>query len=387
MTPLTARDFDELAQVDHPHCVSILMPSHRTGREVKQDPIRLKNLLKEAKEHLCERGRSSKDAGQQLAPLRELVEDETFWGHQDSGLAAFASPSERHVFQIPYTLSEHSLVGNHFYLAPLVPLLTEDAHFLVLGISPKQVCLLNCTRYTERQIDLPGWPEDFDDLAAYIDEEASIQFHTGAPPVGRQGRRAAMFHGQVGGDTIADRKQRLLEYCRLIDQRVGDVAGEIEAPLILACDERLAPIYREASRLPNVHPKAVTGSPDDRSPAALRDAAWSIMQSRVHEERQAIVARYEQAAGHDKIARRLDSVLAAAQDGRIDALLFAKDAESWGQYDPDKRRLSVNDSRTSADEELVNLAAIYSYRQGADVRSFPQDDLPEPEAALAILRY
>jgi hypothetical protein len=163
--------------------------------------------------------------------------------------------------------------------------------------------------------------------------------------------------------------------------------GEIETPLILACDERLAPIYREASRLSNVHPEAVTGSPDERSPAELRDAAWQIMQPRLLAERQSIIARYGQASGHELVARRLDAVLVAAQDGRVDTLLFAKDGEAWGRYDPDQRCLSVSDTRTSADEELINLAAIYSYRQGADLRSFAQEDLPDPEAALAILRY
>jgi hypothetical protein len=32
-------------------CISIFMPTHRLGREVQQDPIRLKNLLGEAEEH------------------------------------------------------------------------------------------------------------------------------------------------------------------------------------------------------------------------------------------------------------------------------------------------------------------------------------------------
>jgi hypothetical protein len=136
-----------------------------------------------------------------------------------------------------------------------------------------------------------------------------------------------------------------------------------------------------------VHPEAVTGSPDEQSTAELRDAGWQVMQPRLQEERQSDIARYGQASSNEMVARRLDAVLAAAQDGRVDALLFAKDAESWGRYSPDQRHLSVADTPKAADDELVNLAAIYSYRQGAELRSFSQEDLPEPEAVLAILRY
>jgi hypothetical protein len=47
--------------------ISIYMPAHRTG-DVKQDPIRLKNLLREGEKQLADNGLRPKDARQLLEP-------------------------------------------------------------------------------------------------------------------------------------------------------------------------------------------------------------------------------------------------------------------------------------------------------------------------------
>ena len=252
MKTFTRQDFDKLARFSDQLCVSILMPTHQAGRETTQDPIRFKNLLSKAEQGLIDHGHESSEVRKQLKPLRRLMDDNSFWAHQQEGLAVFAMPTETHVFGVPFSLPERMIIGPHCYLLPLISVLSEDSHFFVLAISPKRVRLIEGTRYSERELELPGWPDSFDELAAYIDEEPSLQFHTGAPTMGNRGVRAAMFHGQGVGDTTSDRKQRLLEYCRLVDQRVRDAVGDDRLPLVLACDKRLAPIYREASSYPHI---------------------------------------------------------------------------------------------------------------------------------------
>ena len=85
---------DELsALVERPQeiGVSIYMPTHRTG-DIEQDPIRLKNLLREAEDQLVDYGISMPDAGGLLEPAEQLLPDSHFWQHQGDGLAIFISP-------------------------------------------------------------------------------------------------------------------------------------------------------------------------------------------------------------------------------------------------------------------------------------------------------
>jgi len=51
----------------HPdRCVSLYMPTHRAGRETEQDPIRYKNLLREAEERLMANGLRSPEVQEML---------------------------------------------------------------------------------------------------------------------------------------------------------------------------------------------------------------------------------------------------------------------------------------------------------------------------------
>src|SRR5438105_15663998 len=46
-------DLDELVAMDARPAVSLYLPTHVAGREIRQDPIRLKNLLSSAAERLA----------------------------------------------------------------------------------------------------------------------------------------------------------------------------------------------------------------------------------------------------------------------------------------------------------------------------------------------
>ena len=70
-------------------CVSMYLPTHRLGPETQQDPIRLKNLLKQAEERLRNNGLRRADADNILGPARRLLNDRVFWQHQGDGLAVF----------------------------------------------------------------------------------------------------------------------------------------------------------------------------------------------------------------------------------------------------------------------------------------------------------
>jgi hypothetical protein len=280
-----------------------------------------------------------------------------------------------------------AVVGRRCYLVPLIPIISEDMTFYVLALSPNRVRLIEGTRHTARELGLSGWPEDFNELARYFDDEPQLQFHTKAPPAGERGARAAVFHGHPGGDESSQRKQRLLEYCRLVDERLQKAVRFDRTPLVLACDQRLASIYREASDYPRIIEQPVAGNPDSRKPAELCSQVWEIMQPEVDAARDAAMSRYQQAVASGLAAQGLEAVLPAAHEGRVDSLLVADDAECWGRYDSGNRGLDVHDRPTPDDEELLNLATVIAYVQGADAYALPQEELPTKQLAVAVLRY
>ena len=70
--------------------VSLYMPTVRAGTEVRQNAIRFKNRLREAREDLEARGHDAGVVDSLLAPAQPRLEDEDFWSHQREGFALFS---------------------------------------------------------------------------------------------------------------------------------------------------------------------------------------------------------------------------------------------------------------------------------------------------------
>lgn len=388
MEMLTPQVFRRLVETTDAWCITLLMPTHPTGRDIKQDPIRFKNLLEQAETLLIDRGQRPADARGRLDPLRQLIHDTSFWADRREGLALFCLPKETFIYAVPIHLSEQIVIGHSPYLVPLIPLITEDTRFYILALSPKQVRLLEATRHTVREVELPGWPENFKQLAAFIEEEPQIQFHTKAAPYGGvRGGRAAVFHGQGGGADSSVHKQRLQEYCRLIDDRVQKTIGENTAPLILACDERLAAIYRNASDYTSIVEQPIAGNPNILQDDELCMKAWQIIKPHIEKSHDLAVANYYEATINGRAADKLETVLPAAADGRVATLLLAAEEKAWGSYNSELHEVNVHVKPMVDDEELLNSAMIAAYRQGASLYLLPKERMPDHKSAVAMLRY
>ena len=121
-------DLDELVAMDAWPAVSIYLPTHVAGREIRQDPIRLKNLLPSAAERLASTWRRP-EIEDFLGPAESLVEDEDFWRHQQQGLGVFLAPRFNRIHKVPIPVPEETFVGDYFHIKPLLPLFEDAGSF------------------------------------------------------------------------------------------------------------------------------------------------------------------------------------------------------------------------------------------------------------------
>ena len=166
----TREDLKALSQQQDESLVSIYLPTRPAGPETRENPIRFKNLLAAAESKLSERGFRASEARAMLEPAQQLVDDYDFWQHQSTGLALFISSSFSRSYRLPLDFEELVLVGPHFHLKPLVPLLSGDGRFYLLALSQNEIRLFQGTRHTFEEVMLteqvPGslaealWYED-----------------------------------------------------------------------------------------------------------------------------------------------------------------------------------------------------------------------------------
>jgi hypothetical protein len=354
------------------------MPAHRGGAE--QDPIRWKNLLGQAEERLKASGLCAAEARTLLEPARKLLEQPPFWKSQSDGLACFLSPEGMRSYRLPAAFHDQVVVADRFHVKPLLPLLSGNGRFYVLAVSQNRIRVLQGTAHSVHEVDLKGVPASLAQAMQFHDRDEPLMFHTRT--AGGTGSWGAIFHGQGVG--IDDAKDDLLRYFRQIDRGLHELLRSERAPLVLAAVEYLWPIYLKANTYPHCLEKGISGNPDRLSSTELHALAWAIVQPCFQEAQKKAAALYEQLAGTGRTSNDLEAIVRAAQEGRIEVLFVTRDSERWGTFDGAAGRVTVHDREEPGDEDLLNLAAVYTILHGGDVYVVGSGEVPGHSSQAAL---
>ena len=404
MSLLPKNDIEPLLRASGGPCVSIFLPTFRAGGERVQNPIRLKNVVRDVAERLeGDWGMRSPDADRLLEPIKRLVDDNSFWLHQSDGLILFRSPDLFKSFQLPVQLNELAVVENRFHLKPLYPLLSGDGdgHFYILSLSRKSIRLLSASRFRVDEIDLAGqgvptsFTEALGDLERnYTQMQASTSSKTPHRfSMGQKGAPIFSAHGTGEDDLGAE----LRNYFERFDDALGKIDIDRKAPVVLAGVEYLLPIYRDAATtLQNICEDALTGNMDGLKAEELHQAAWEIVEPAFLEDRRKTAERFGDLTGSGRSSTDINEVLPAAHDGRIDSLFVARGVRVWGSYDGEKRKATfqetqeaqqTQDGPRNGNEDLLDLAALQTYMNGGKVFVVDPQEVPEGKSLAAIFRY
>lgn len=356
--PLTSADLRDLAERSSGPKVSIHLPTHRKGRDVRQDPVQLRNLLDQAAAELSDAGG---DPATTLGPARGLLDDADFWQHQCDGLSLFASAEVCRWFRVPLSHSPSVTVGDTFHVGPLVPLLAGEGEFLVLALSQNSVRLFSADRHSITELDTGPVPTSMAEALAHEDPERQLQ--------GRSvGSGDLRFHGHGVGEHDKGEVERFL---RAVDHGLTELLGADPRPIVLACVGYYVPIFRSVTRHADVVEPAVEGNPEHLKASELHDAAWARLEARHAQHLEATWSRYDAALGNEHAAATLSDANEAAAQGRVDTL-FVTD-----------RLAAVNGTSL----ELVNRAILATLTTSGRVLAVNADRLPTDEPAVALLRY
>lgn len=370
-------------------CISIFLPTHRAGLDWKQDPIRLKNLLREAEEKLSEHDVAAERIEELLEPARLLLPDDDFWKHQSDGLAVFLAGKGMRNYRLPRRFDELVLVQDRFYVKPLLPLLSGDGRFHLLAMSQNQVRLFEGTRDGLREIDLADIPESLRDAVGYDWQERSLQFHTGAGPSGGgspTGRsRQAIFHGH--GEPEDDAKEEIEVFFRAVDEGVRGLIDDLHEPLLVAAVDYERALYRKVSKHPHLLEEGISGNPERVHVNDLHERAWEIVEPVFRAEVEHAAERYEELASAGKVNSNPKEIVPAAVDGRVDTLFIPRGQRLWGRYDEETRTVTLNDGEAPGIVDLFDSAAVKTLTQGGTVYSVNDEEIPGVGPMAAIYRY
>lgn len=385
MDILTIKDLEELINVDQDLFISIYLPTISAGNaDIKQNPIRLKQLLRVAEDKLFSMELRKAEVAKILEPASRLIDETRFWQNQSDGLALFIYSGEVKYYRLPIEFKESISVSNKLYLKPLLPLLAGNGQFYIMALSKNEVRLFGCTRQSVRELEFEKAPRSMFDMQVDDDPGNNVPIR-----IANVSNGADLMYNKVTQGAASENeyeKNELTKYFRAIDAALVSMHEGEKIPLVLAGVEYLIPIYREKSNYPYITEEFIAGNPELISGEQLHEKAWSLVEPIFTKAQEVAEEKFKQYSGQKNkmTLTSLEKIIPAAFNGQIESLFIDNKIDQWGKFDHDTNKISLDQEEKHGDIDLIEYASILTLSRGGKVYT---EKVPNGGKLAAVLRY
>ena len=363
-------DFETLADLLLP--ADCILPNYLAidpeQRDQRAPEARLRNCMEAAEAKLERRGMDLRARNLLLDPMREFARGADFAEHRDPGLAIFARSGARaRIVPLPEKPTEMTVLGPYAHIKPLLPLLARNRRFNILALTKSDVKLLSATPFTWAELPLEALPPE-------VQTELDSRPAADAAP------------GQHAAEEA--RKALLVADSARVAKAVKAALRGDSAPLILAADPHVAGNALQNAHLRQLRPRSLRINPFAISEAELHAKALELIGPHIAAEPGAVLEQINARLGTAKsnVAIRLEEILRAGAEGRLDAVVVGEDEMLPGRFDP-AGELVAHGAPGPEDEDLLNTAAVLALRHGGRAFAIPRERMPRRVHAAATLRF
>jgi len=344
--------------------VSILLPTHRTHPDNKQDPIALKNLVREVEDRILQE-ESKRGAEPLLTKIAEIVEAVDH-EHNLDGLAIFVGDGVSEVVKLPFQVPARAQIDETFAVRDLMYAYNRTPHYYVLVLSEKPTRLFNCFKEHAEEVKVGKFPME----------------HGG--PGGASG-----LDGGVGQNRSKQRDLARKAFVRSVGEELEEVMKLEELPLVVTGTEDFLADFKAETKFGDRLVAEVAGSYDYASPHELTQVVWPAVKDGFDNRRSSSMDTLGTAVGASKAASGLVQVYDAAREGRIDLILVEEDYRQPARLDSSGAIVDFVDDVTlpDAQDDLVDLAISEVVRHNGSVVFTDPGVLEGYDHIAATLRY
>ena len=364
-------------------CLSILMPWRSTGNP-RENAVRFKQLVQQAEQGLKERNVEAKMRDSLMAPLQDLLDDQSGAGEQAAGIAVYRSADVTRLVWLPAAVEARCVVNDHFFLRPLLAMPLSGQHFYILALSQKHIRLLRCTNHSSEEAPLPaGMPKSLDEFNSFAIPDHNLEGRSSGGP--SQGSMGGVHFGT--GSESEDKDEYLHHFYKSVDKGIHEIFRNETSPLVLAGVDYETALYRKINSYGHVAAQAVHGAPDSLKGGELHKRALEVVGPEMHATRDKFLAQYDKSYGAGRASDNVNDVVKAAHDGRVSHLFVPPSGEVLGTFDETTDRVATSGLSHRGEEDLLNDAVIQTLLHAGEVYSIEEEKLPKKAKIAALFRY
>ncbi|MET7619220.1 chemotaxis protein [Streptomyces sp. NPDC005408] len=345
--------------------VSVLMPTHRREPDNTQDPVRLRNLMAQAKDQLHADPAVTRDRRIDVIEQLDLALAEVDLVHAEDGLAVFAAPGEHEVWSLGRTVPTRVVLSDTYLTRNLVSAKAAERPYWVLAVSSDRVTL---------------WSGG---------AERVVEENTGAFPLTRSLEDPDAERKERIGDlpsTFSDEQTR--QFLREADAAIGAVLKSAPRPLYVAGEAAALSLLDGVGTVTGR--ATATHVPQGGLAAGPPDAVWQAVrppvEARAERDVAKVLAELDKARGRKAFAAGVDEIRQNVESGRV-ALLAVEESYQETVRDSGGHLLPAEPGDLDALDDIVDDIVERSLDTGADVRFVPDGTLAGMGGIASALRY
>ncbi|MFD4408165.1 chemotaxis protein [Streptomyces sp. NPDC058246] len=344
--------------------VSVLTPTHRREPDNAQDPVRLRNVVAEAKKQLEADPSVTRERRTDVVDQLERALAEVDLAHAEDGLAIFAAPGEHQVWSLARTVPERVVLSDTFLTRNLVAAQASERPFWVLSVSADRVTLWNGG-------------------GGHVVED-----HAGGFPLTRDRENFdAERQERIGDMPSTFRDEGTRRFLREADTAVSAVLRENPRPLYvtgetaaLSCLDEVGTVSKDAAHVP--HGGLAHGTPD-----AVWQAVRPLITAEERKHTDEVARELESARGRKAFAAGVDEVWQSASEGRIRLLAVEENFRVTVRDDGGDHLVPAESADMDSREDIVDEIVEQCLETGAEVRFVPDGSLGDAKGIAGVLRY
>ncbi|MCS7027983.1 MAG: hypothetical protein NZ519_04395 [Bacteroidia bacterium] len=343
-------------------CVTIILNTHRTYPENKQDPIALKNLIKEAEQRLI--ADEGKRNAQTIIEKLHKIENEIDHNYNLESLVIFVNEEIAEFVRLPISVDNRVIIDKTFATRDLVRALKSQANYYVLVLSQQKARLIEA--FNDKVVQEIGKPFPYE----------NTQFYS------------------TSGDKRSEgtlQTNLMAEFFNRIDKAVNEARKNNPKPVMICSEEVNYHKYLEVcDQKHSILPVFLNKNRLEEKAEAIVAEAWKILKEYQAEKNKERKAELLKAVSQNKFMTDINDIWQAIRQGKVQTLFLQQN-----QYQP---AIIKNDGLIElVPEERKNekgvIDDIYDelteecLKFGGDVVFLPEGDLSEFNGLGAVLRY